>query len=192
VKLLQQQEQTDLETPLWNLKLEDAPPLSRMNAKATAKEIPTHPEYPSSHLPGPLHFMPHGPYTYPGSFPYYSQHFGPHTEQPPGPTIEDTAVNDPTLFPFLSDWLPGLDHGPHGADGHNFAQYVQYFSDNKIQRIIEIADSTLFSRDDILAICPGMKIGTANLLLKYARKDVEAIQNEERLQLQEAKRVCYF
>ena len=147
-----------------------------------------HRDYPPNHLPAPPHFMPHGPYPYPGSHPYYSQHFGP-AEQPP---FDDSAVDDPTLFPFISDWLPGLDHGLRGTDGHNFAQYVQYFGDNKIQRIIEIADSTLFSRDDILAICPGMKIGTANLLLKYARKDVEAIRYEERLRLREAKRVRYF
>jgi hypothetical protein len=37
-----------------------------------------------------------------------------------------------------------------------------------------------------------MKIGTANLLLKYAREDVEAIRNEEQSRLREAKRVRYF
>jgi hypothetical protein len=126
-----------------------------------------------------------------GSFPYYPQGFGA-PEQLPAKSNEDPAVDGPTLFPFISDWLPGLDQGPRGADGHDFAQYVQYFSDNKIQRIFEIADPTLFSRDDILAICPGVKIGTANLLLKYAREDVETIRNEEQRRLREAKRVRYF
>lgn len=182
---IQQQKQTDLETPPWNLKLEDAPPRSRTKTNMTAKEIPPHPDYPSSHLPAPgtpspLHFMPHGPYSYPGSFPYspyYLQGFRP-TEQPP---IEDLVVDDPTLFPFISDWLLGLNQGQRRTDGHDFAQYIQNFSDNKIRRIFEIADSTLFTRDNILVICPGMKIGTANLLLKYAREDVEVIRNEEQL-----------
>lgn len=132
--------------------------------------------------------MPHGPYSYPSSFPYYLQGFRP-AEQPP---IEDSAANDPTLYPFIGHWLSGLNEGWRGTDGHNFAQYAQYFSDNKIQRIFEIADSTLFSCDNILAIWPGMKIGTANLLLKYAHKDIEVIHNEEQSQLQEAKWVHYF
>jgi len=88
-----------------------------------------HPDYPLNHLPAPSQFMPHGPYPYPGSFPYYSQHIGPAKQLP----IEDLAVNDLTLFPIISNWLPGLDHGPRGINGHNFAQYVQYFDDNKIQ-----------------------------------------------------------
>jgi hypothetical protein len=134
------------------------------------------------------HAHAHGHYPYPGSFPYYVQGFR-SGEQPP---IDDPAVNDPALFPFISDWLLRLDQGSCGTDGHDFAQYIQYFSANKIQRIVEIVDPTLFSRNDILAICPGIKIGTANLLLKYAHEDVEAIHNEERLWLQKAKQVRYF
>lgn len=137
--------------------------------------------------------MPHGPYPYPGGFPYYPQGFGAPKQPPIKPNdLEDPAVDDPNLFPFINNWLPDLDQGPHRANGHDFAQYVQFFSDNKIQHIFEIANPTLFSHDDILAICPGMKIRTANLLLKYAHEDMETICNEEQQQLQKAKQVHYF
>lgn len=157
-----------------------------------AKEIPTHPDYMLNHLPSLLHllshFIPHGPYLYPSSWKYYSQGFRP-TEQP---HINDPAIDDLTLFPFISDWLLGFDQEPCGTDSHNFAQYIQYFKDNKIQCIFEIANLTLFSCDDILAICPGMKIEIAYLLLKYVCEDEEAIHNNEWLQLWETKQACYF
>ncbi|KAH9991332.1 hypothetical protein BJV74DRAFT_884865 [Russula compacta] len=135
--------------------LEDAPPPSQISMKSR-KEGPML-GYPLNYLLSPPHFMPHGMYPYLGGFLYYPQGFG-LAERPPVKSMEDPAVNNPALSP---------------------SSYVQYFRDNRIQHIFKIANSTLFSCNDILAICPGMKVGTANLLLKYAHEDVEAIHNEE-------------
>ena len=32
-------------------------------------------------------------------------------------------LDNPDLLPQVSDWLQELDHGPHGVNGHKFAQY---------------------------------------------------------------------
>ena len=85
------------------------------------------------------------------------------------------ASKNPALFPMIQDRLQGLDAGPHGVDQHNFAQYAPNFRENGILRIHEIADANTFSCQDLLAICPGIKLGTANLILMYARDDVKAI-----------------
>jgi hypothetical protein len=89
---------------------------------------------------------------------------------PPAPGFES-----PLSFPTIQNWLQSLDAGPRGADGHNFAQYAPHFHENGILRLHEIADES-FSRKDLLAICPGMNFGTANILLMYARHDVKTIQ----------------
>jgi hypothetical protein len=83
---------------------------------------------------------------------------------------------NPGVFPTIRNWLQGLDASPRGADGHNFAQYAANFDEHGFLRIHEIADPNTFSRADLLTICPGMKLGTANILLMYARDDVKAIR----------------
>ena len=84
-------------------------------------------------------------------------------------------MKDLTAFPTIHDWLNNLDASPHGADGHNFAQYASNFDDKGIKCVHEIADPDTFSCTDLLAVCPGMKLGTANLLLTYAQDDVKVI-----------------
>jgi hypothetical protein len=177
---LQQQKQTNLDSPPWNLKLEDAPPSTRSVKPVSEAAMPQFPSY----GPGPGYPYPSYPFFPPHGYPLVP----PSVPLPPEAPAESASV-DPTLFPFIRDWLKSLDNGPRGADGHVFSQYIQRFEENGIQRVFEIADPNLFSRADIIAICPGMKIGTANLVLMYAREDAEAIRSEEQ---KRAKRIRYY
>ena len=170
----QQQQQTDLDTPPWNLKLEDAPPSAYIAGRFArdAAQVPA-PQVPF--------YGPGSGYPYP--YPYFQppiHSYAPPIDAQPGPADPASPnVDNPQLFPFIKDWLKNLDEGPQGANGHGFSQYIHCFDENHIQHIFEIADPKLFDCNNIIAICPGMKIGTANLLLMYACKDMEAIQNEE-------------
>jgi hypothetical protein len=141
------------------------------------------PQFPS-YGPGPGFAFPPYPFFHPHGYPLAP----PLAPTPPEASAESANV-DPKHFPLIRDWLKNLDNGPRGADGHVFSQYVHCFEENEIQRIFEIADPNLFSRNDILAICPGMKIGTANLLLMYAREDAETIRSEEQ---KRAKHIRYY
>jgi len=98
------------------------------------------------------------------------------SKAPTIPNSPSPALKNPALYPLLSNWLHELDNSVRGTDGHNFSQYITNFSDNQIHRISEITNPDLFSREDLLLVCPGMKLGTANALLTYARDDVKAIQ----------------
>jgi hypothetical protein len=97
---------------------------------------------------------------------------GPQTK----PNTPAPAYESPLSFPTMQNWLQSLDSSPRGADGHNFAQYSPHFHENGILRLHEIADAETFSHKELLAICPRMKFGTANLLLMYARHDAKFIR----------------
>jgi hypothetical protein len=90
------------------------------------------------------------------------------------------STDDPTAFPVISEWLKALDDGPRGCDGHNFSQFIPNFEAQGIRRILEIADQTDFSRSDLMTICPGMSMGTAIILLKYARTDADLVRKDRR------------
>lgn len=183
----QQHDSAKMDTPPTQLKLEDARPV-KFGSSVNPGLPPPNSYSTHAQLPPPFPY-----YGYPP--PYYRGLHPDAYAQPPGfehvaPDI--TTAEDPTQFPFIKDWLLRLDEGQRGADGHGFSQYIQAFKANHIHCIFEIASLDLFSRDDLLVICPGMKIGTANLLLRYAREDTESIRNEEKRKQQNAKRMRYY
>ena len=124
--------------------------------------------------------VPPGMIPYPYALPFYPPFparepvFG--AQSPAPPDSPSPASKNPTIYPAIRDWLCELDEGPRGSDGHNFVQYAENFEKEQIIRISEIADSNMFTRTDLMSICPGMKLGTANVLLQYARDDVKTIQ----------------
>lgn len=79
------------------------------------------------------------------------------------------------MFPLLSVWLPELDSGRRGVDGHDFGSYAGYFTAEKYFRVCDI---TNLSVKDIMTICHGMARGTADKLLQYANKDVMVIRRK--------------
>lgn len=104
----------------------------------------------------------------------------PHT---PGSESVEDIDDDITLFPRVTDWLHGLDNGPHGADRHNFSQYTANFEDNMYFRVNDLEH---LSKEDLITMC-AMPPGTANLICKYSRKDCDKIRKEALNKIREAR-----
>lgn len=105
-----------------------------------------------------------------------------HFDIPSSDPIEE--LEDPTLFPRIGAWLQELDAGVRGSDGHNFSQYADSFEGNKFTRIFQLEE---LSDDKLVSLCPGMPVGTATLIIAYAKKDVGAIRKKETRRLREMK-----
>jgi hypothetical protein len=73
-------------------------------------------------------------------------------------------------------WLQDLDSGPHSADGHNFAQYVELLEQKMFKCIFQLESLT---DDTLVTICNTMAPGTASLILQYAHKDCGKICKKE-------------
>ena len=71
-----------------------------------------------------------------------------------------------------------LDSGHCGVDNQNFSQYAAYFVANAFCRIDSIYEGIPVEK--LMEICPGMPLGIAYDIIKYARKVVEKIQRKEK------------
>jgi hypothetical protein len=137
-----------------------------------------------------MHYpSPQGPY-----HPFYGQmplpsYGGPITPRRHGysgdiPTSDGLDnFDDPDLYPRIVDWLQELDHGPRGADGHNFGQHALPLQTNMYLRVSQLEKLT---KTDLLAMCSTMLPGTADLILDYARKECGAIRRREMKRRQDA------
>ena len=86
-------------------------------------------------------------------------------------------IEDVTLFPRVSDWLQQLDTGSRGTDGHNFAQFIQFFQELKYVCICDIADN--LTADSLITKCDNIAEGTAQKIVSYAKLDTRAIRRKE-------------
>lgn len=174
-----------------NLNLEGtkAPvPTRRANKTGIEAEPHHHPHYP--YYPPP----PHVPYP-----PYYPPHAPPHQPHPavpeaalpapapaPIPAIQTTLRKgisldsqddeNPTDFPKVEDWLLELDGGDRGEDGHGFYLFGPPLRQNGYTRIVQLLDESV---DSLRKICGDMPLGTAKLILKYAKQDCKKIRRVE-------------
>ncbi|KAJ7463643.1 hypothetical protein FB451DRAFT_1265104 [Mycena latifolia] len=156
---------------------------------ASAKAAP--PAVPASlAASGPINAM-HGmpPFGYP-PFPWQWPPF----QTPPQPSTmnrhgryDDMPSSDPPemaedsrLFPRIGNWLPELDEGPRGADGHNFSQYAPDFDREKYIRIVDLESLKI---NDLKTLIPEMAHGTAAKMLAYATTDIGLIRKRERKRL---------
>jgi len=79
----------------------------------------------------------------------------------------------PTNYPLIIDWLKTLDSGSR-ADGQGFTQFGEGLRQNGYLRLYQLADE---GPKELVELCPGMTIGLAKLILKYAAKDCQDIKN---------------
>jgi len=139
---------------------------------------------PSPYAP-PSHFLPYSypPYAYPP--PAFSHpHMTPAPHMPNSRYARDVDMpsSDPAdeaedlgIYPLIHGWLVELDRGPHGQDGHNFAQYADDLAKEKYFRI---CDLEALSEASLIELCPGIAKGTATKMLAFAKKDVKRIKKE--------------
>ena len=146
------------------------------------------PVFPSLPIPTPT--VPYNPYVLPydpGAFshPQYQFMVGPYPHHPSFPL--PTALNNrqhhspepeemPTKYPLITDWLVKLDSGPR-SDGQNFARFGECLNQNGYMRLYQLAEESRQDNGakDLVELCPGMTLGLAKLLLKYAAKDCRDI-----------------
>jgi hypothetical protein len=100
------------------------------------------------------------------------------------PSSDPPELDDLTLFPRVAAWLHELDGGPRGTDGHNFAQYGEPLEQKMFKRIFQLESLT---EDKLVAICDSMALGTATLILRYARHECGKIRKAEAKRLREAR-----
>ena len=73
-------------------------------------------------------------------------------------------LEDLMLFPQIAAWLQELNAGPHGADGHNFAQYGEPLEQKMFKHIFQLETLT---EDKLIAACNSMPpVMTCNMLTK--------------------------
>jgi hypothetical protein len=81
-------------------------------------------------------------------------------------------IDDPTRYPYLSDWLRELHNSPR-ADSQDFESHQDSLTDAGFVRLFALED---VSADELKNIT-GMSIGKAKLLLRYALADLRKIRN---------------
>ncbi|KAJ7161100.1 hypothetical protein C8R46DRAFT_1223421 [Mycena filopes] len=152
-----------------------APPTRRANNTAPAPAAHTDPYHPYTHFYHPP--------------PYYAP--PPQAPAPPAATVPqpstlnkgaslDSQDEPPTVYPKVDDWLLDLDNSERGADGQNFYAYAPALLRNGYTRIIQIAEEGDDGVQVLREICSDMTIGTAKLILRYAKKDCKEIRRVER------------
>ncbi|KAG5634808.1 hypothetical protein H0H81_000713, partial [Sphagnurus paluster] len=125
--------------------LTSPPPQLAIGDKKSAPQTPAipHPEASTSvaerlgqavqyQAPFPMPFMPY-PMMPPSKWSSYSHALTPLCSHHDIPSSDPPDVSeDVKLFPLISDWLVDLDNDDHhGRDGHNFAEWAEFFQKQK-------------------------------------------------------------
>ncbi|KAJ6462460.1 hypothetical protein C8R45DRAFT_1026837 [Mycena sanguinolenta] len=142
------------------------------------------PSVPFAYYPPPPGYMP--PHAYPS---YY------HPVPPPPPAAPQPSASKPSsstlhhassidsqdddniTFPKMDDWLRELNAADE--DGHQFDSFAPALHANGFMRVYQLADE----RDGVgllTKICPEIKIGTASLLVKRAKKECNTLRRLEK------------
>jgi hypothetical protein len=79
-------------------------------------------------------------------------------------------MEDPTIFPRVQEWLQNLQQGPLGQDGHQLEMHAPALLGQGYIQISDLADE--MSVPELLSHCPGLREGTAKIILKQAKKEV--------------------
>jgi len=161
-------------------KPEPKTPVAKMDPTAQSFVTPT---IHTPSMPGPYHpyMYPYHMYPPPPHMPlytpsrYHSLGGGRYHDIPSSDPPEE--VEDVTIFPRISDWLLQLDNSPHGADGHNFVQFAEFFQQHKYFHICDIAES--ITSQTLVTKCEGMADGTASKIVSYAQADTKSIRRKE-------------
>jgi hypothetical protein len=156
--------------------------------------------FPAVPMSAPVHTVPHNPY----SIPPYNPHVFPHPQYPysastyphyglypsfPPPTALSGHVryslepeDTPTNYPLIADWLKKLDSGSR-SDGLDFAQFGEPLHQNGYTRLNQLADEYYREKGprELTELCPGMTLGLAKLVLKYAANDCQEIKGRRSL-----------
>lgn len=91
----------------------------------------------------------------------------------PVPNSSMEAINPALTYPRIDIWLPKLDSDPvYGEDGHDFAQFVDAFQRARFIRISNLAKLDFRALPDLLK-CPEMAVGTAQVIIEAAQRDVK-------------------
>lgn len=151
---------------------------------AVPEPAPYYPYYPP--LPGAHPTGPYPPYYVPPP-PPAPTHALPLPEPVPrasalrhGASIDSQDGDVPTLYPKIDEWLLELDTSERGEDGHNFSAFGARLRSEGYMRVIQLADEGDKGVETLQRICPDMKLGTAKVLMKYARIDCKSIRRIER------------
>jgi hypothetical protein len=153
-----------LEIGIWSTKNKNA------ESSVGTLNVPAQALYPSSQamypVPTPFYhpFYGHMPFPSYNSPATLHRILQPH-ETPSSGSAED--IDDPTLFPCVTEWLHKLECRPHGADGHKFHQYGTILEENMFIRISHLENLT---KDELIAICASIPMGTASLIQECACK----------------------
>ncbi len=77
-------------------------------------------------------------------------------------------------YPSITEWLEYCDRDEIRKRGErNFSQFARFFVENDYKFLDEIVGAT---EDKIMAICIGMKAGTAACLVNYVKEDECAVR----------------
>ncbi|KAJ7811183.1 hypothetical protein B0H13DRAFT_1926877 [Mycena leptocephala] len=160
-----------------NLKMDGSKAVPAARRSHTVPEpapyYPYYPPLPGAHLAGPYppYYVPPPPAHAPTSAP-------PLAKQVPQASLRHDG-DVPTLYPKIDDWLLELDTGERGEDGHNFSAFGARLRGEGYMRVFQLADEGDKGVDTLQRICPDMKLGTAKVLMKYARIDCKIIRRIE-------------
>ncbi|KAK7034388.1 hypothetical protein R3P38DRAFT_2772451 [Favolaschia claudopus] len=141
---------------------------------------PPYPPYPYAYYPPP----PHHPHPPPAHLPEQPPRQPSPRKAVPPVVIDETVLDDPTLYPKIDDWLLDLDTSPRGEDGQNFRQYAAAFREHGILRVIQLAEEgEAMGSKLLLNTIEGMKIGPARSLMQKTllTQDCSACQESWRL-----------
>ncbi|KAJ7503209.1 hypothetical protein B0H11DRAFT_2273927 [Mycena galericulata] len=149
-------------------------------AAPRSRAAPNHqPLPPPAPYPYPYH-PPAGPYPHAYHPPPPLPPSIPAAPNPPPKLLNADADSDddeaPTLFPKIEEWLLDLDTSERGEDGHGFGKFGKVLRDQGFARVVQIPD---LNEKDLMAMCEGMSIGVAKLLIKYAKADCRKIRKQE-------------
>jgi hypothetical protein len=83
------------------------------------------------------------------------------------------------LYPEMKGWLEYCDRNlVRGRDAENYTQFADALVSKRLLRLDDLDGLQI---GELQALCPGMELGTARRLLRFAHEDVETLRNGQRL-----------
>lgn len=171
----------------------------RPSSRASTPRPPDQMGFPGPYTMAPgMYGYPQGPISmpmwgYPGGMPPPGQYFG---TQPPMPvmnsqatvtqtmstsgssTIESNSNATPVIIPDIVAWFAFLDqHEARNKDGIVFAPYGVRLKAKGFLRISQLTLEFIHLKD--LQDWLGIEVGTAILIMQYAKEDIEALQSRK-------------